>query len=219
MIMESRLKLQGQPVHPMLVLFPFGLFVIALIFDFTDLVGGPSLLGVAAYWNIVAGLIGGLLVAAAGLVDLLTMPRRSRARRFAAAHALITVGVLAAFAASWWLRLPSADRAANGGLFALEVLAVLACGFGAWLRSEPEGRFGAWADRKVRLPAVAKTTRTGPSTARTGPSTARTGPSTARTGPSAVRTRPATILSSSTTARTVRLTAGMMAAARRPAAR
>jgi uncharacterized membrane protein len=199
--MESRLKLHGQPVHPMLVLFPLGLFVIAVIFDFTDLVGGPSLLGVAAYWNIVAGLIGGLLVAVAGLVDLLTMRRRTRSRRFAAAHMLITVGVLAAFAASWWLRMPSADRAANGGLFALEALAALACGFGAWLRSEPQGRFGAWADRQVRLPA-----RSGDA--------AVTQP--VRIAP---RPRPATILSSSTTARTVRFTAGMLAAARRPAAR
>jgi uncharacterized membrane protein len=198
--MESRLKLHGQPVHPMLVLFPLGLFAIAVIFDFADLVGGPGLLGVAAYWNVVAGLIGGLPVAVAGLVDLLTMRRRTRSRRFAAAHTLITVGVLAAFAASWWLRMPSTDRAANGGLFAIEVLAVLACGFGAWLRSEPQGRFGAWADRKVRLPAQSPDAITQP----------------VRTAP---RPRPVTILSSSTTARTVRFTAGMMAAARRPAAR
>jgi len=200
--MESRLKLHGQPVHPMLVLFPFGLFVIAVIFDFTDLVGGPSLLGVAGYWNIVAGLIGGLLVAVAGLVDLVTMRRGTRAWRFAAAHALITFGVLAAFGASWWLRMPSADRAGNGGLFALEALAVLACGFGAWLRSEPEGRFGAWADRKVRLPAATGRNAAGADPDRTAP-----------------LPRPVTILSSSPTARTVRFTAGMLAAARRPAAR
>jgi uncharacterized membrane protein len=194
---ESRLKLLGHPVHPMLVIFPLGLFVTAVIFDFTDLVGGPSLLGVAAYWNIVAGLISGLVVLVAGTVELLILPRGTRTKRFAAAHLMITVGVLASFAASWWVRMPSAERGANGGLFALEALAVLACGVGAWLRTEPAGRFGAWADRRVRLPEA--------------------GPRAARAG-TVTRPHPATVMASSTTARTVRLTSSLLAAARRPAA-
>lgn len=59
--MESRLKVLGHPVHPMLVMFPVGLLVTAVLFDLVDTVGGPDFLGEVAYWNITVGLIGGLL--------------------------------------------------------------------------------------------------------------------------------------------------------------
>ena len=59
--MESRLKVLGHPVHPMLVMFPVALFVTAVIFDVVDTVGGPGFLAEVAYWNITVGLIGGLL--------------------------------------------------------------------------------------------------------------------------------------------------------------
>lgn len=79
--MESRLKLLGHPVHPMLVMFPVALLVTAVIFDIVDTVGGPDFLGEVAYWNITVGLIGGLLAAAAGAVDLLAIPTGTRAKR------------------------------------------------------------------------------------------------------------------------------------------
>src|SRR6266540_1961731 len=93
MIMESRLKLLGHPIHPMLVMFPLGLFVTAVIFDFADLVGGPAVLGEVGYWNIVAGLIGGVLAALVGLVDYLAIPAGTRAKRVGLAHAAINAGV------------------------------------------------------------------------------------------------------------------------------
>ena len=64
--MESRLKIAGQAVQPILVMFPLGLFAMAIIFDLANLAGGPSILGALAYWNIVAGLVGGVLAALAG---------------------------------------------------------------------------------------------------------------------------------------------------------
>ena len=43
--MESRLRIAGQAVQPILVAFPLGLFVMAVIFDVADLSGAPSILG------------------------------------------------------------------------------------------------------------------------------------------------------------------------------
>jgi uncharacterized membrane protein len=48
-------------VHPMLVMFSLGFFVTAFLFDFVDVVGGPTFLGQVAYWNIVAGLLGAVM--------------------------------------------------------------------------------------------------------------------------------------------------------------
>ena len=64
--MESRLSIAGQAVQPILVMFPLGLFAMAVIFDVANLLGGPGMLGALAYWNIVAGLAGGFLAMLAG---------------------------------------------------------------------------------------------------------------------------------------------------------
>ena len=81
--MESRLRIAGQAVHPVLVMFPLGLFTMAVLFDIGNVLGGPDILGSLAYWNIVAGLIGGVLVVLAGAIDLLFV--RGIARRSASA--------------------------------------------------------------------------------------------------------------------------------------
>src|SRR5687768_5700909 len=95
--MESRLKIAGQAVHPILVMFPLGLFAMAVIFDVADLAGGPSLLGTLAYWNIVAGLLGGVLVTLAGAIDL-AFVRRADAKRMGVLRVLLNMGVLILFA-------------------------------------------------------------------------------------------------------------------------
>ena len=51
--MQSRLRVQGHPIQPMLVTFPFGLFVCAAIFDLADVAGGPAFLGEVGYWTAV----------------------------------------------------------------------------------------------------------------------------------------------------------------------
>lgn len=154
--MESRLKLLGHPVHPMLVMFPLGLFVTAVVFDFADIVGGPTLLGEVAYWNIIAGLIGGVLAAVAGLVDYVYIPGGTRAKRVATAHALINVAVMVVFAVSWLVRMGAENRAAGGGLFVLELLALAGGGVSAWLGGELVDRLGVGVDQDANLDAPAK---------------------------------------------------------------
>jgi uncharacterized membrane protein len=153
---ESRLKLLGHPIHPMLVMFPLGLFVTAVIFDFADIVGGPRILGEVAYWNIVAGLIGGVLAAAAGVVDLLAIPGGTRAKRVGTAHALINVGVMLLFTIAWLVRTGTEQHAATGGMFALEVLAMVGGAVSAWLGGELVDRLGVGVDSDANLDASAR---------------------------------------------------------------
>ncbi|HEU4420933.1 MAG TPA: DUF2231 domain-containing protein [Pilimelia sp.] len=153
--MESRLKLLGHPVHPMLVIFPLGLFVTAVVFDFADLVGGPALLGEVAYWNIVAGLIGGLLAAPAGLVDFLGIPAGTRAKRVGAMHGLVNAGVMVLFAVVWLARMGTDDHTAGGWLFVVELIALAGGGVGAWLGGELVDRLGVGVDTDAGLDAPA----------------------------------------------------------------
>ncbi|KAB1138876.1 DUF2231 domain-containing protein [Micromonospora sp. DT46] len=151
--MESRLKVLGHPVHPMLVMFPVGLLVTAVLFDLVDTVGGPDFLGEVAYWNITVGLIGGLLAAAAGTFDLLAIPSATRAKRVALTHAAANVAVILLFAAIWVVRLNAESRAAGGALIAIEVVALAILGVSAWLGGELVDRLGVGVDREAGLDA------------------------------------------------------------------
>lgn len=151
--MESRLKVLGHPVHPMLVVFPLGLLITAVIFDLVDVAGGPRVLGEVAYWNILAGLIGGVLAAAAGAFDLLAIPSGTRAKRVAVTHALANGGVIVLFAGVWAVRMAADQHTAGGGLLAIELVALAVAGVGAWLGGELVDRLGVGVDRDADLNA------------------------------------------------------------------
>jgi len=151
--MESRLKVLGHPVHPMLVMFPIALFVTAVIFDLVDVLGGPRFLGEVAYWNIVVGLVGGVLAVVAGAVELLAIPAGTRAKRIGVVHGSINVGVLLLFGGIWAVRMAADERGAGGALFAIELVALAGVGLGAWFGGELVDRLGVGVDADAGLNA------------------------------------------------------------------
>jgi len=117
-------------------MFPLGLFAMAVFFDTGNLLGGPAILGALAYWNIAAGLVGGIVVALASAIDLIFARRDARAKRIGVLTALGNMGVLFLFVIIMMLRMRSVDRVAGGGLLAVEVLALAAAVFAAWYGGE-----------------------------------------------------------------------------------
>ncbi|HEV2070653.1 MAG TPA: DUF2231 domain-containing protein [Acidimicrobiales bacterium] len=109
---ESRVKFLGHALHQQLIPFPFGLLVTAVIFDVSYLLTDSQELANAAYWMIGAGIIGGLIAAAPGLIDWTAIPKGTRAKRVGALHGLGNVVLLALFVASWWLRRDNLARGA-----------------------------------------------------------------------------------------------------------
>ena len=150
--MESRLRIAGHAVHPVLVMFPLGLFTMAIFFDLGNLLGGPDILGSLAYWNIVAGLVGGTSVVVAAAIDLLFV-RESQAKRIGVLQNLMNMGVLILFAVILMLRMRTTDRVAGWGLLAVELIALGAAAFGAWYGGELVNR------RQVPAFAEPQTTR------------------------------------------------------------
>jgi uncharacterized membrane protein len=134
--MDSRLRIAGQAIQPVLVMFPLGLFMMAVIFDLADIGGAPHIVGALAYWNIVAGLIGGILAALAGAVDLMLVRGGTRAKRIGVLQGLMNMGVLILFAVILMVRMRTPDRVAGPGLFVVELLALAAAVFGAWYCGE-----------------------------------------------------------------------------------
>src|SRR3954463_2995593 len=114
--MESRAKLAGHPIHQMLIVFPLGLLGMAVIFDIIYLVSKNSRWTEAAYYNIGAGIISGLLAAVFGFVDWYAIPRGTRAKRIGLLHGVGNVVVVGLFAVSWLLRRPSYATPPQGAI-------------------------------------------------------------------------------------------------------
>lgn len=122
--MQSRLRVQGHPIQPMLVTFPFGLFACAALFDLTDVIGGPAFLGEVGYWTVVAALTAAVLTAVAGLIDLWDVPA-GRVRRTAVTFNLLNVGTAALFVVVCLVRAGHPERGVSGPLVAVELVALL----------------------------------------------------------------------------------------------
>jgi uncharacterized membrane protein len=130
--MQSRLRVQGHPIQPMLVTFPYGLFVCAVIFDLADVVGGPVFLGEVGYWTAVAALVAAALTAVAGMVDLWDVPP-DRTRRTAITFNLVNAGMAGLFLLSCLIRADASNRGASPVLLVVELVALAVGGLGVRL--------------------------------------------------------------------------------------
>lgn len=151
--MESKVKFLGHPIHPMLIVLPLGLLSAAVIFDIVYLITGDVAFSTVAFWNIAAGVIGGLIAAVFGAWDWWNIPRDTRAKRIGLWHGGGNVVVVVLFALSWLLRLgqegfvpsPPAYLFSFGGLALATVT--------AWLGGELVDRLGVGVDRGANLNA------------------------------------------------------------------
>lgn len=181
--MDSRLRIGGQAIQPVLVMFPLGLFMMAVIFDLAEVGGAPHIIGALAYWNIVAGLIGGVLAALAGAVDLMFVRNGTRAKRIGVLQGLMNMGVLILFTVILMLRMRTPDRVAGPGLFFVELLALSAAVFGAWYCGELVNRAPAAARVATVAPASARVATPAAATARVAAPVQATARVTQRTRP------------------------------------
>jgi uncharacterized membrane protein len=108
--MESRAKILGHGMHPILVAFPLGLLATAVIFDAVYLIWGNPQMAVVAYWMIAAGIIGGVVAALPGWIDWFAIPQGTRARSVGLLHGLGNTVVLLLFLASWYMRRDAPEK-------------------------------------------------------------------------------------------------------------
>jgi uncharacterized membrane protein len=144
--MESRLRVADNAVQPLLLMFPLGLFAMANIFDVATMAGAPRLLGTAAYWTILAGLVGGAAATALGALDVLSA-QSVRATRLGTVGILLDLGVLIIFSVIALTRLRTDYRGTDPGLLLVEGLAltvaVVSTWFGGRLGPQPAARWRA----------------------------------------------------------------------------
>jgi uncharacterized membrane protein len=131
--MDSRTKLLGHAVHPMLVMFPLGAFGFAVASDALHTCLGQRRYAHAARQALDFGIATAALAAPFGTLDWLSIPRSTRPRRLGLWHGLGNVALLGLFAASRVLR---ARREDDAGAKWLAAGGFLLAGVTGWLGAE-----------------------------------------------------------------------------------
>ncbi|WP_433788220.1 DUF2231 domain-containing protein [Actinomycetospora sp. CA-101289] len=135
----------GHPWHPLLVTVPIGAWIASLVFDLASfVVPGAGFLVQGSLWVIALGVLGALVAALAGGLDLLAIPRRTPAFRVALTHMVLNLVVVALYVVGFLWRRDRGTMAGTvgAGPLALSVLAVALLGLSGFLGGKLAFRFG-----------------------------------------------------------------------------
>jgi uncharacterized membrane protein len=134
----------GHPFHPILVTVPIGAWVASIVFDLVSHRSGEAEVFVkGSFWLIGLGILGALAAAVFGLLDLLTIPRGTRAFRRGLTHMALNLTVVVLFAVSFAIRrdhLDEGDVTIAGFVCSAVALALLAVA--GWLGGQLAYRYG-----------------------------------------------------------------------------
>jgi uncharacterized membrane protein len=144
--MESKAKLFGHQVHPVLIVYPLGLFSAAFIFDFLYLVAGNPVFPTVSFYMITVGIIVGLLAAVFGFIDWLALPNNSRAKNIGLWHGSGNFVIVVMFAVSWFLRNGVVDFVPNSLALILSFVGVGLALITGWIGGELVYRLSVGVD-------------------------------------------------------------------------
>jgi uncharacterized membrane protein/nitrite reductase/ring-hydroxylating ferredoxin subunit len=123
-----------QPLHPMLVHLPLGLFTLSLLFDVAGFFTQHNWLVRGSFYCIATGIIMAILAAIPGITDYMDIREDHPAQRIAIAHMLLNLLAVGLYAINLGLRFGSRDFP-NAPLlpFLLSLLALTILGFSGYL--------------------------------------------------------------------------------------
>lgn len=132
--MASPASFGKHPIHPILVAFPIGLWIFSLVCDLIFLLGWGGLVWKdVAYYTMAGGIVGALLAAVPGLVDLLSLSD-PKVKKIGVWHMSINLLAVGLFAVNFLLR---GGATAEAKLpLVLSVIGVVLIGISGWLGGE-----------------------------------------------------------------------------------
>jgi uncharacterized membrane protein len=149
----------GHPFHPALVTVPIGAWICSMVFDvISKRADDPVVYGRGAYWLIGIGIAGAAAAALFGLLDLLSIPRRTPAFRLGLIHAGFNVVVLALFVVSFLVRRGGDFGPTSTGLLVLSSVALASLAVSGWLGGKLAYHYGVRvADERTQAEGLAPT--------------------------------------------------------------
>src|SRR5688572_1320016 len=156
--MESKTKLFGHPIHPMLVVFPLGLLASAVLFDILYLTTANPAFPTVSFYMIATGVIGGLLSALFGFIDWLALPNNSRAKNIGLWHGIGNFVIVVMFAISWLLRRNNPNLVPDGLALILSIAGVGLALITWWIGGELVYRLGVAVDPGANVNAPSSLT-------------------------------------------------------------
>lgn len=104
--MRTPASIGKHPIHPMLIVFPIGLWIFSLACDLIRLAGAPGdAWATVAFFSMVGGFIGALCAAVPGFIDLLFYKGGAPpVKKIALTHMAINLTAVVLYAINIWLR-------------------------------------------------------------------------------------------------------------------
>ncbi|HEY6487319.1 MAG TPA: DUF2231 domain-containing protein [Candidatus Cybelea sp.] len=127
--MQGKATIAGHPLHPMLVTFPIGCYVAAVVCDLISIWAGPEFWSPMATWLILFGVLGSLLAGLFGFIDYLSAPMSARAKNIAAWHMTLNIGVIFIFGVDCAVRFVDHNSVAGHALTGLGIVLLAIAGF------------------------------------------------------------------------------------------
>ncbi len=99
---------KGHPSHPILVAFPIGLWIFSIVSDLIFKFGyGRPVWNDVAFYTLAGGIVGALIAAVPGLIDLLGI-QNPKSKSIGIWHMIINLLAVALYCVNFWLRTQSA---------------------------------------------------------------------------------------------------------------
>ncbi len=128
--MASPANVAEHPIHPMLIVFPIGLWIFSFVCDLIYYFGaGNTLWNDVAYRAMAGGIIGALLAAVPGFIDYLSLSGRTRS--IATIHMGLNLLLVVLFAVNLYVR--SQGVAVESAPIFLSLIGVIILGISGWL--------------------------------------------------------------------------------------
>jgi uncharacterized membrane protein len=131
--MQGKASIGGHPLHPMLVTFPIGCFIAAVVCDVISIWAGPVFWAAMATWLILFGIAGALFAAFFGFVDYISAPMTVPAKSTAAWHMTLNIAAIVIF--GWACAIRFLDHTSVAG-YALTGLGIVLLAVAGWMGGE-----------------------------------------------------------------------------------
>jgi uncharacterized membrane protein len=123
-VMRTPASIAKHPIHPILVTIPIGLWVFSFICDLTFVLGsGVALWFTLSFYTMLGGLIGALIAAIPGVIDMLSL--HGALRRIALTHMALNITLVVLYAVNIGTRIEGAAVAGAPLVLSFTAIGVL----------------------------------------------------------------------------------------------